>query len=253
MSPGFSFDRFKQVTYRFLVLNKKSYSIAFGGALIGLYAFWLFQLTFDNQNVKESTQLIFVMGVMLYQIGGLILTSAIFNELQLKESASQILTLPATSAEKLCSAWVVSYLLFTILAFITIALVLGLTTISAGLILEDSSLGMVDSNFNDFTNFALTYLVFNSIFLLGAVYFKGKNFLKTGACIVLFTFGFTVLIITIANLIAIENFSMNLSSFLFFSSGTPALVLLSQLIVDIPIATLFIILSYYRLKNRQVV
>lgn len=251
MAPGFVFDRFKQVTTRFLIINKKSYSLAFGGVIIGLYAFWLFLLTFSGQPVNDNTQLVFAAGILIYHIGGPFLTSAIFSDLQSTNSASQMLTLPATTAEKLWSAWTVSYLMFTLASFLAVALILALTAISADILLGDMSAGTVELSVEDIITFAMTYLVYNSIFLLGSVYFRGKNFLKTVLSIVLFVFGFGVIMLAILNLTGAG--SLKLSPALFFFSDNPLLVLLSHVITYVPVAALFLFFSYRSLKNRQVV
>ena len=253
MAPGFAFDRFKQVTTRFLIINKKSYSLAFGGVIIGLYALWLFLVTFTGGSGYESTKFIFAASVMIYHFGGPFLTSAIFSDLQSKNSASQMLTLPATSTEKLCSAWTVSYLMFTLASFLAILLILALTAVSADILLGDMSAGTVDVQVHDFITFAMTYLVYNSIFLLGSVYFRGKNFLKTVLAIVLFVFGFGVIAIAILNMTGVGSSQLSLSPPLFFFSNNPFLVLLSHLLTYVPIAALFLFFSYRSLKNREVV
>jgi len=253
MASGFSFDRFKQVIRRFLILNKKSYALAFCGVLFGLIAFWLFLMLVASDIPPQGIESIpFALGVMIYFIGGAFLSSAIFNELQSSGSASHFLTLPATTLEKLFAAWTVSYVFYTAASFIVLGLLLIFTSFATSVIFGVENPGSLGLQMADPINFALTYMIFNSIFLLGAVYFRGKNFLKTALSIVLTAFITFSLFILIINITGLTSFEVTFSSFLFFTSQNRLLVLLSQLLTYVPISGLFILVGYFQLKNRQV-
>lgn len=245
MTSGFSFERFKQVTRRLLVINKKKYALGIGGTLIGLYAFWLLIGIFNVQSsLRETSAAILAFGVLVYQIGGYVLTATIFSELQSPGSASQFLTLPATTGEKLLSGWVITYLLYTIAALLGFSLLLLVMTLT-GHLLFSTEVGNI-SDFSEIylNNVILTYLVFNSVFLLGSAYFKGNNFLKTAFSILLFfAFG------GIVSIIMINFFGPNSFRLVFEPQD---LNLLLQLLYTLPLTALFLTFSYFRLKNRQV-
>jgi|AntRauTorcE11897_2_1112592.scaffolds.fasta_scaffold03344_3 hypothetical protein len=252
MTPGFSFERFKQVSYRSLVINKKRYALGIGGTLIGLYAFWLLMGVFSSQQtLRENSTAILAFGTVIYQIGGYVLTASIFSELQSPGSASQFLTLPATTSEKLFSGWVISYVLYTIVAFLGLSLLLLVMTLTANLFFSAEVQSISELTKIYLNNVVLVYLVFNSVFLLGATYFKGNNFLKTAFSILLFfaVAGFLVIFITF--LVGPDNITFIIRPPMFLQNSEYA-QLLFQIIYTLPLTALFLVFSYYRLKNRQV-
>jgi hypothetical protein len=105
---------------------------------------------------------------------GLIFTSQIFLELHAPNQAYSFLTLPVSTLEKLMGSWLLTSPLY----------VLGFTAISYLIYL----LGVLVTGFavSPLTFFAqgywqsvASYMVIQTIFLWGAVYFRKNNFLKT--------------------------------------------------------------------------
>lgn len=254
MTQGFSFARFKQVTYRLLVINKKRYALGIGGTLIGLYAFWLLiGISNAQPNLRVSSTAILAFGTLIYQIGGYVLTASIFSELQSPGSASQFLTLPATTGEKLLSGWMISYVLYTATSFAGLTLLLILMRFSGNLFFGAEIQNMFRLTEIYLNNVVLVYLVFNSVFLLGAAYFKGNNFLKTAFSILLFFAfsGFLVIIITF--LMGPNNIAFTIAPLSLLNTDNELLKILFQLSYTVPLTALFLTFSYLRLKNRQVV
>ncbi len=111
-------------------------------------------------------------------VGGFILTSLSFTEMNRPDGKLFYLTLPASSLEKFISRWLITGLGFAIL----FTLGYWLTTIIA----KALGLGIFDFNigeFNPFTAYNLLffqiYLAAQTIFLLGAVYFRKFAIFKT--------------------------------------------------------------------------
>jgi hypothetical protein len=105
---------------------------------------------------------------------GLIFTSQMFQELHTPSRSYAFLTLPVSTFEKLIAAWLLSSPLF-VLAYTAVTFVIYLiSTLVAG---------TPDIVFNYFTpaywSTIANYMVIQTIFLLGACYFRKTNFLKT--------------------------------------------------------------------------
>lgn len=254
MNNGFSYDRFLQVSRRTLEVNKRTYILGFGGFFVGLYALWIFAMLFGMGPAEADSSLIILgIGILAYHIGGYVLTSAAFSELQSPDSASQLLTLPATTSEKLWSAWIITFLLYSFLAF---SILFGLSFLMWA---TTELLFGVPVNFNFMmeavtpVDNALTYLLFNSIFLLGAVIFRGNNFLKTAFSILLFFLFIGIQGIILISLFGPETMqSFTIRPPLFLQDSAYAKLLFKTL-YTVPLAALFLTFSYFRLKNRQVV
>lgn len=253
MTSGFSFERFKQVTRRILVINQKTYALGIGGTLVGLYALWLLMMIFSSQSDSLKNSLtILALGTTIYHIAGYILTASIFNELHSVGSASQFLTLPATSGEKLSSAWIISFVLYTIVAIIGLSLLLFVIVLTGNIFfgLEFQSIfELINAYVNDIS---LTYLLFNSIFLLGAVYFRGNNFLKTAFSVLLFSMFVGFLAIVTLNFIESSNVWFTVAPLSLIDTDNKMLQILFQMLYTLPLTALFLTFSYIRLKNRQV-
>lgn len=253
MTPGFSFARLKQIITRLMIINKKTYALGVGGTLVGLYAFWLMMAIFNSENSPlEISMGALTLGTYVYRFAGYLLTASIFNELHSPGSASQFLTLPATTGEKLFSSWIISFVLYTIVAFIGISLLLCVIILTGNLFF-DLELHSLSELFNAYVkNMSLSYLFFNSVFLLGAVYFKGNNFLKTAFSILLFLAFVGFLLIAIISFAGPENLTFWIALPYLFETDSKLLLLLVELLFTLPLTALFLTFSYFRLKNRQV-
>lgn len=252
MTNGFSFDRFLQVTFRTLQINKRTYALGFGGFFVGLYGLWILAELFVSGTAEAQTSMMILgFGIFVYQIAGYVLTASAFSELQSPDSASQMLTLPATTSEKLSSAWGVSFVLYSALAFSTLFVLGFLMWATADLFFGESVSFAMDA-LTPVQNL-LTYLLFNSVFLLGAIYFRGNNFLKTAFSILLFFLFMGIQIIILMNVIgpdSVQSYTIHPPMFL---QNIEYAQLLFQAIYTLPLTAIFLTFSYFRLKNRQVV
>ena len=253
MTSGFSFDRFLQVTRRTLQINRRTYILGFGGTFIGLYALWMLISLFGvGPAGAETAAIILGIGILIYYVAGYVLTATIFSELQSPDSASQLLTLPATATEKLFSSWIISFILYTLTTLILLTLLLLLMFATAGLLFGETVSFTFGIAALDPIQNILTYMLFNSVFLLGAVFFRGNNFLKTAFSILLFFLFIGIQSIIFINLItpgSIQSFSLSIPFALQSELGT----IVFQLIYTVPLTAILLLFSYFRLKNRQVV
>ena len=124
-------------------------------------------------------------GSMLF-IYGAIFTSFIFREAHRKSGIHNWLMLPASTIEKLVTKLIVSSVVFAVAALI----VYSVFSLIAGLVVR-FALDSYYPAFNPFDSVVWRmighYLILQSIFLLGAVWFKKNNLIKTVISLVLFS------------------------------------------------------------------
>jgi len=193
-------------------------------------------------------------------IGGFIATSRAFNDLHHKQKSYAYVTLPASRFEKLLSKLLVTTIGYTLATamlyylFSVIAIVVTLPFFS-----------MHHAAFNPFDPLILKivaiYLITQSVFLFGALYFKSYNFIKTiltlyGINILLALFSLLVARICFGNLFAHPPMdfmafeSLRFQAFL-AKSGDILLIVVKVIFWGL-MAPFFWILSYLRLSETEV-
>lgn len=249
----FDINRVKLLLSRQLRLNSSTILIGFG-AVIGVISFIL-----SIRVISESNALSMAgftgLALPIFFVGGYIFTSTIFSELRTSHRGYLYLTLPASTLEKLVVAWFISSILY-IIASIVAFYVINLLLILVGLQTNGAPIQLF--NFFDIWMLKIyaVYIVTQSIFLLGAIYFRGVNFLKT--LLALFVIGVAIALFSalLTRLIVFPGFG-NFQ----FSNNMPDGI--EGFIGDIFIPTVkilfwyimapfFLVVSYYRLKERQV-
>ena len=115
-------------------------------------------------------------GLITYVIGGVIMTSMTFAEINRPETGYQLMTLPASSLEKFTSTWLFTSIVYSVMAFVALTLgacllyVLGLFNLPVeGKIFSTNEMWMAFKQ----------YFIANTIFLAGAAAFKRNAFFKT--------------------------------------------------------------------------
>ena len=204
---GFSFSRFIQLCRRTFALNQRTWLIGFAAVAGFIITIWALPvlLSQSSRNIAHFRDLL-PTAFFFYTLGGLLLTSAIFNELHTPATAFRPLTLPATSLEKFISAWIISMPIFTIASILALFILsLLIETISATMIGTYANFELFNPLSAESIDIFLRYFFLNSLFLLGAVYFKKNNFLKTAL----------TLVIIFITLITVSTFAM----FLFIGYG----------------------------------
>ncbi len=163
----FSLERFILLIVRDLTYMRKSILIL-SGAMAGVFI--------SLNIVSEVMDSLFG---FFYFTGGFIFTSGIFRELHARETVTDYLMLPASSLEKFAERLFIAtagWTLYSLVLFSASSFIIELIKI----FLEKGS------GFNPFNPMDVQllktipyYLVNSSVFLLGAVYFKKMNFIKT--------------------------------------------------------------------------
>lgn len=247
----FSMSRFQLVLKRYVALNQRTWLIGFlcvAGFLLAIAVLPTMSSMFSVERpgfiaVRELT-------LSLYTLGGLILTSMIFNEVHSPTKAFQFLTLPSTTLEKLSAAWFSGTVVYTVVSIISIVVLSVLIELIKGV---NTGLWTPFNVFNPFTadviSTVLGFFFYQSIFLLGAVYFKKNNFIKTLLVIIVFVLG-TIFILNIGLLIF--GLSQNQDFFVNIQLGAQQWITPLKYILGIGLTLFFIWLSYLQLKNKQV-
>jgi hypothetical protein len=210
----------------------------------------LIKIVFGSPIVADSN--FFGLTMPFFFAGGYVFTSTIFSELHKSNRGYLFLTLPASALEKLLASWLITSVLYVIASIFIIFLM--------NVILKVFS-GNVMPLFNLFQPSLLksyaVYLVTQPVFLLGAIYFRGVNFLKTTLALFVIVFIVSIYSTVAARLIVVHNFSNihafdgnmpdNLMNF-FENIFAPTI----KIIFWYCLAPFFMVVSYFRLKEREV-
>lgn len=197
-SPGRLLYLFKRDLYS----NINTTIITSGAAMAVIYLISAISAYYGS----PSDQLYYNLFTKLLFIGGLIATSTIFREMHRKETAQNYLLLPASTFEKFFSRLFISTIGFAVITIV------GLTIISY--LSEGINILIINRHnqiFNPFTKevwiMTAHYFVIQSIFFLGAVYFRKHNFIKTINFIFLFTISISLLGIFFTKIIYFDIFN----------------------------------------------
>lgn len=180
LSPFFNPQRFGTFLKRQLIVNNRTWLIEFGTLGGILLITTLLQMVFFTNYQYELFR---NTAIVIYVLGGLGLTSATFSELRDSGKALLYMSWPASVFEKLLAHWLIRAIGFTIAFY----LVTWLMSVLSGVLSEN----VVGADWQAFNPFSLSnlklaghFIVWNSAFLFGAVYFKSNTFLKTGFTLV---------------------------------------------------------------------
>lgn len=244
-------ERFRLVLKRTIVLNQRTWAIGFlsvGGFLLVVAILPFISNMFNVARpgfaaVREAA-------IFFYLLGGLVLTSMIFNEIHTPTKAFQFLTLPSTTFEKLTAAWFTGTMIYTLA---TMASIFVLSVIIETIKGINTGVWSSFFVFNPFTweilDTILLFLFYQSIYLLGAVYFQKNNFLKTLLVIIVVSLG----LIFFLNIgLLIFGLAQNEEFFINIQFGSLAWFVYAKYAIGTVLTLLFIWFSYLQLKNKQV-
>ncbi len=169
----FSTHRLYLLIRRQVFSNGKSLLIALGGVSGFLLIISVLVAYFNPSALIGLTALYFT----CMFIGGYIFTSNIFNEMHQIQKSYSFLTLPVSINERLAAAWLLTGILFPIVSLLIMAAIVLLANLIMNLTVDMAPFQSVFSP----TSLKLIkiYVITQSLFLLGAVYFRKNNFLKT--------------------------------------------------------------------------
>lgn len=226
-------------------LFQQSWLIAAAVVLLGLLIVYGIHAYANNSTgLVEQLQGLYLFAFVL---GGFIFTSQIFKELHAPNQSYAFLTLPSSTLEKLTAAWLITSPLY-ILAYSLLTFMLYLVSV---IIAGDGF--PISYFFNKlFGGTIIFYLIFQTIFLWGACYFRKNNFLKTLLTLIIFFIGLGM-------------FGALLAWGIFFNEGPggaflgsesqsslmPAYETLTQVFFWV-LGPYMLVVTYFTLKERQV-
>lgn len=248
-----SINRLYMLTRRHILSNTRGWLIAFGAVSGALLVISLLTAYFNPENLPNLTPTY----IAIMFIGGYIFTSNIFSELHDTRKATHYLTVPVSTTERLLAAWLLTAIVFPILSMLLITLIILIANLLMNLTLNFEPFQQVFYN-GGFGIFR-SYLITQSIFLLGAAYFRKNNFLKT--VLALFVFSMVVMALTSAfgylllsplsesGEVTFGSGGMNIQLESLFLERIPNAARLIYYFLSIPF---FLVVSWFTLKERQV-
>lgn len=188
--------------------------------------------------------------MIVFTLWGLLVTSDIFQELHSPSTAYQSLTLPATSAEKFLTAWIITFPLLLLVFTVAIFTISVLVTVIYGVLSGSISFSTLFLPFSSESMELMGYYFFyNSLFLLGAILFRKNNFLKTLLALITIAISFVFLSAVIMLIVTAGSGMDSLS----IQIDDPNLVDSISKTFTLVVAFTSLLLTYLLLKKRQVV
>lgn len=221
-----------------------------------------FKLNGGNQNSKEFHYIIFV---LLLFPGGYILTSNMFRDVHDKSKNIYWLMLPGSTFEKMLSRLLISTVVY---AFLLILVYPLLALVSE--MFNQIVFGMRHEFFNPFIPRVLEmipyYLVTQSLFFAGAVFFRKHHFAKTLLFMAVFNIVLTILSVILLRIIIGPDFrdmrgiNFNESSFMMYAGHSmdsltgfaKFMATAMKVLFWGVIAPFFYVLSYFKLSEKEV-
>ncbi len=171
----YSWHRLQALIYREALLNRRRWLLEFAALAALLLVIGGIQVIGSQTYAFGAFQRI---AELFFVIGGAVIASQAFEELRKPGREQMYMNLPASVFEKLASAWLVRSLGFTICAFLVFVVM--------SLICGSLSQLVIGAGWQVYNPFRPEHLkmtgelwVFQTIFLLGAAYFKRYPFVKT--------------------------------------------------------------------------
>ncbi len=188
----FSFRRLYLLLRRQILSNSRNWLIAFGG-MAGMLLVISVMIAYFNPVGLVALLPLYFTGLF---VGGYIFTSNVFGEMQQPQRSHQYLTLPVSSTERLVAAWILSAIVFPFLAWVAMEVIGWMGNVIMQIIADQSPFKTTVTS-GSWTAIKV-YMVTQSVFLLGAAYFRKHNFIKT----ILALFVFSVIVQAVMGLSA---------------------------------------------------
>lgn len=180
---------------RQILSSSKIWLIGFGAVAGSLLLITLLSALPQPAETRDLSGLYYV---VLF-LGGYVFTSQVFSELHTPQRSIQFLSLPVSTTERLLSAWLITAVIFPLAAVLGMALVVLLANLIS---LLAFGVGPFEQVFHEASwTVVKVYVVTQSVFLLGAAYFRKNNFLKTVLALFVISMAFQLVIVASAGLI----------------------------------------------------
>lgn len=268
MQDFFSIERFKNYFYHQAFLFYKTWMLglgAIGGSLLLLMLLEVF--VGGAYNYSRFIGFAWV----AFFLFGFFFSSGAFNDIHKPAKSIFYMTLPASTFEKFFTVWLITAPLFGIFALAAMCI---LSVIGSLLNLVGTGGWEIFNPLNTiYLQVIAHYLVWQTIFMAGSIYFSSRHFLKTFFSMILFGFGFYFWLIILSTLffgwdfIMIEGVSVEYNGEEMTGdirmdeledSVAEKLNFLGELISNITriiywaiLGPFFLVFGYYRLKDHE--
>jgi hypothetical protein len=267
MSSTFSFSRLGKLINKQLFENARLYTfsvLALFGLLALIFAFYI--AVGGPEYREENTWFIFLIGLF---IAGTIFASMAFNMLDSKDKGIYWLGLPATHAEKLVCTIFYTTVCFTVVYCICFFIVKYLAVLFIVEYIKDKPLfsykemGDYSKGFGEVLPYFLyAYFALQAFYLLGAVYFSRYTFVLTTVvgAIVIFAMAYYINRLDDAmfdkdgiswQLVSANKYNVQEKGKYHQYSLSPGIISVLKYFLQFAWAPLFWIISWYRLKEKE--
>lgn len=266
MSVSFSFLRLGKLITKQFFENVRLYTfsvLALFSLLALVFAFFI--LSAGPNYHEEGTWFIFLIGLFL---SGSVFASMAFNMLHSKDKGIYWLSLPATHGEKLVCTIFYTTIVFTAVYCVCFFIVKWIAVYFIhGLIKEDPRLSYTEitdyiKGFGEvLPYFICAYFAVQALYLLGAVYFSRYTFVVTSVVGAMFIFAFIYYLSKVEegflgqvqwNIVSAKKTDIGIQGHYHLYSVSPAISTLTQYFVQFAWAPLFWIVTFYRLKEKEI-
>lgn len=267
MSSSFSFTRLGKLITKQFYENARFYTfslLALAGLLALTFAFWLG--TSRPNYHEEVTYFIFLFGLF---ITGTVFASLSFNMLGSRDKGVYWLGVPATHLEKLVCIIFYTTIVYFVLYCLCFLIIKSLAVIIIKqLIKENPSYTYIEvDGFNEGFGKVVPYFIcgffaVQALYLLGSVYFSRYTFVVTTVigAILFFAFGFYLTVIhnkmfdnNISwDIVDAKKYNIGIRNSYYLYSISPTLVNILKYIVQFACAPLFWVVTWYRLKEKEI-
>lgn len=231
-----SLNRIKLLFHRNVMINKRTIQIGFISLICGVI-FIKGTVLYYGGISPIAAESIVTFGFVIFTLVGYAFTSIMFYEKNSASSAPLFFTLPATAFEKLISAWLLSFCAYTIVGLFLLYLLSLLIGLPADWFFSIRI-------FNEIW----PYIIYQSIFFLGAVHFRSNNFLSTLVTMLGVLILLGIIALLLVNTFTPEGFFLKIPTTL---TATTTFRFVITCVLTITISTFFIWLSYLRLKRME--
>lgn len=248
----FNLHRFRMFLIRQLFLNYKGLLIAFASISGGLILIAV--LTSIGSSLIDKQSFIVLSYISIF-LGGAIITSQSFSEMHKPEKSIHYISLPVSGFEKVLSTWLYSSVIFVIIAIGFFYTAWYLASLLA-FILTNTDFAALNLFKAGLWKIIGLYFVVQPVFFLGAIYFKGNNFLKTLLALFVIVVAHS-LFQSLVGLIVFGSFFTNSQSLYQTTwSGTDfmenTLLPIVKVLGFYVLPVFFLVVSFFRFNEREV-
>lgn len=246
----FSIRRLTLLMGRDVYTNLKYY-LTFFATLGGILITVSLLNTWAN-NGEYDTSFLLTQGQLMLFLFGLVITSTTFKELHSNNRGWFYLMLPANPLEKLLSNWLITSVGYAVAASLLLV-VSSLVSSVFAVLLFGENLYIINPLEPNFLQFLLHYCIIQSVFFLGAIYFKKYHFLKTILALFILFFTFIIVIALISRgifqtwSISSDQFDIDETTIL----GSNLLIAIKTLYYALMVP-FFLTVSYFKFKEKEV-